>query len=79
MYYIYTTIRIRITITIAIALGTIDYASSYFKYKTPTPIRGEPSCKLLKRLKIELQANSRSVGTDLGGGNHGYLGLILTN
>ena len=26
-------------------IGTIDYASSYFKYKTPTPIRGEPTHK----------------------------------
>ena len=61
------------------ALGTIDYASSYFKYKTPTPIRGEPTHKSLKRLKMELQANASSVETDLGGGNHGYLGLVLTD
>ena len=60
-------------------LGIIDYASSYFKYKTPTPIRGEPTHKSLKRLKLELQANASSVETDLGGGNHGYLGLILTD
>ena len=43
------------------------------------PIRGEPIHKLLKRLKLELQANASSVETDLGGGNHGYLGLILTD
>ena len=60
-------------------IGTIDYASSYFKYKTPTPIRGEPTHKSLKRLKLELQANASSVETDLGGGNHGYLGLVLTD
>ena len=59
--------------------GTIDYASSYFKYKTPTPIRGEPTNKALKRLKLELQSNASSVETDLGGGNHGYLGLVLTD
>jgi len=60
-------------------IGTIDYASSYFKFKTPTPIRGEPTHKSLKRLKLELQANASSVETDLGGGNHGYLGLVLTD
>ena len=60
-------------------IGTIDYASSYFKYKTPTPIRGEPTHKSLKRLKLELQANASSVETDLGGRNYGYLGLVLTN
>lgn len=28
---------------------------------------------------MELRANGSSVDTDLGGGNHGYLGLILLN
>ena len=60
-------------------IGSIDYASSYFKYKTPTPIRGEPTHKSIKRLKLELQANASSVETDLGGGNYGYLGLVLTD
>ena len=59
--------------------GSVDYASSYFKYKTATPIRGEPTNKALKRLKLELQANASSVETDLGGGDHGYLGLVLTD
>ena len=61
------------------AIGAIDYASLYFKYKTPMPIRGEPIHKSLKRLKLELQANASSVEIDLGGGNHGYLGLVLTD
>jgi len=61
------------------SLGTVDYQSSYFKYKTPTPIRGLPIYSALKRLKTELQANASSVETDLGGGNHGYLGLVLTD
>ena len=59
-------------------LGTVDYAASYFKYKTPTPIQGAPTNKTLKRLKQELQANASSVKLDLGGGDHGYLGLVLT-
>ena len=58
--------------------GTIDYSSSYFKYKTPTLIRGEPTNKALKRLKLELQSNASSVETTLGGRNHGYLDLVLT-
>ena len=60
------------------ALGSIDYASSYFKYKTPTPIQGAPTNKTLKRLKTELRANASSVECDLGGGDHGYLALVLT-
>ena len=59
-------------------IGTIDYALSYFKYKTPIPIRGEPTNKVLKRLKLELQSNASSVETDLEGGNHSYLDLVLT-
>ena len=56
-------------------IGAVDYASSYFKYKTPTPIQGTPTNKTLKRLKQELRANASSVESDLGGGDHGYLGL----
>ena len=61
------------------SVGTVDYQSSHFKCKTPTPIRRVPAHKALKRLKMELQANASSVETDLGGGNHGYLGLVLTD
>ena len=57
----------------------IDYAATYFPYKTPTPINGEPTYKSLKRLKNELRANASSVDTDLGGGDHGYLVLVLTD
>ena len=57
----------------------IDYANLYFKYPVPTPINGEPTNKTLKRLKQELRANASSVETDLGGGNHGYLGLYLSD
>ena len=60
-------------------LGSIYYASSYFKYKTPTPIQGAPSNKTLKQLKTELRANASSVESKLGGGDHGYLGLVLTD
>ena len=59
--------------------GAIDYAAAYFKYKTPTPIRGQPNSKSLKRLQTELQANSSLVETNIGGGNHGYLGLLKSD
>ena len=61
------------------AIGTIDYASSYFKYKTPTPMHRELTHKSLKRLKLDLQVNASLVEIDLGGGNHSYLGLVLTD
>ena len=59
--------------------ANIDYAASYYKFKKATPIQGTPTNKALKRLKAELRANASSVETDLGGGDHGYLGLVLTD
>ena len=35
--------------------------------------------KSLKRLKAELQANASFIETNLGGGNHRYLDLVLTD
>ena len=60
-------------------IGAVEEAASYFKYKTPTPIQGSPTNKTLKRLKQDLRANVSSVELDLGGGDHGYLGLVLTD
>ena len=60
-------------------LGAVDYATSYFKYKTPAPIQGAPTNKTLKRLKQELHANASSVESYFGVGDHGYLGLVLTD
>ena len=57
----------------------IDYAATYFPYSSPTPIRGEPTYKSLKKLQRELKANASSVDSDLGGGDHGYLGLVLSD
>ena len=57
----------------------IDYATTYFPHNSPTPIRGEPTYKSLKKLKSELKANASSVDSDLGGGDHGYLGLVLSD
>ena len=58
--------------------SNIDYAHTYFKYPIPTLITGEPTNKSLKRLKNELRANASSVDSNLGG-DHGYLGLVLTD
>ena len=57
----------------------VNYVATYFQYPLPTPINGEPTKKSLKRIKTELRANVSSVDTDLGGGDRGYLGLILTD
>ena len=43
-----------------------------------SPIVGEPTYQTLKELKNQLKANAASIPTTLGGGHHGYLGLILS-
>ena len=57
----------------------IDYVATYFPHKTQIPICGEPTNADLKRLKTDLRANASSVDSNLGGGDHGYLGLVLSN
>ena len=48
-------------------------------FPTPiTKITSEPNYESLKHLKDQLKANAASIPTTLGGGNHGYLGLILS-
>ena len=58
--------------------SSVNYKDSYFKHPVLTKIRGEPTYETLHHLKMELKANASSVPTILGGGNHGYLGMILT-
>ena len=58
--------------------GKTSNIQSRFQYPTPTIIRGEPTHQDLKRLNTELRANASSIDSDLGGGDHGYLGLVLT-
>ena len=56
-----------------------DYGTLYINYPVPTPINIEPTNKTIKRLKHELCVNTSSMDTDLGGGNHGYLILYLSD
>ena len=60
-------------------MTNVDYETLYFKYPVPTSIKGGPTNKFIKHLKTEIRASPGSVDTDLGGGNHGYLGLYLSD
>ena len=60
-------------------MTNFGYMTLYFKYPVPTTINGEPTNMSIKRLQTEIRANANSVNTDLGGGNHRYLGLYLSN
>ena len=59
-------------------LNTVDYVNTNFEYTTLTKLGGQPDYPALKRIKDELKANAASVPSDLGGGDHGHLGLVLT-
>ena len=56
----------------------IDYIAIYFELRTLTRIHGEPNCESLKTLKTEIKTNATQVKSDLGGGQHRNLGLVLT-
>ena len=56
---------------------SVNFKDSYFEHPVLSKIRGEPTYETLHTLKTELKANASSVPTTLGGGNHGYLGMIL--
>ena len=57
--------------------GLIDYRSTFFDYPSLTKITGEPSLSTLMTLRNELKANAQSVESNLGGGAHGHLGLVV--
>ena len=59
--------------------STIDYRNTYFEYTDLTKIHGAPTAENLLRMQRELRANASSVYSDLAGGQHGHLFLVLTD
>ena len=55
---------------------TKDY-NIKFKHKELTPIRGIPTLDTILRLFREIKQNAQSIKTKLGGGQLGYLALVL--
>ena len=58
--------------------SSVNYKDSYFEHRVIIKIRGELTNETLHHFKNELKSNASSVSTILVGGNHGYLGVILT-
>ena len=56
----------------------IDY-KIYFEFLNLTKIHGEPTFDSIKTLHNELKTNSQTVPSNLGGGTHGHLGLVLNH
>ena len=59
--------------------ANIDYIKTNFEYPVLTKISGKPDYENLKIIKEELKANAGKVQCDLGGGNDGHLGLVLSD
>ena len=58
--------------------SSVNYIDSYFEHSVLTTICREPTYETPHHLNNELIANASSVPTTLGGGNHGYLVMVLT-
>ena len=50
----------------------------FFEYKQLTRINGEPNFTTLHNMHLESKANCSSVPCTLGGGAHGYSGILLS-
>ena len=57
----------------------VDYLKTHFEYTELTKVHKCPSYDTLKKIKDELKTNASRVTSDLGGGGHGHLGLVLTS
>lgn len=57
----------------------VDYVNTYFPHPEPTKIKGKPNYKSLTTVFNKIKANASGVDCNLRGGNHGYLGLVLSD
>ena len=58
--------------------AAIDYRHSHFEFPIISAIISEPNYEQLLCVFKELKANAQPVHSTLGGGVHGYLGLLLS-
>ena len=58
--------------------NTINFTNTHFEHPILPKIHGQPTFTALSKLKKYLKANAKSVRSNLGGGFHGHLGLVLT-
>ena len=56
----------------------INYKDILFERSNLTPIRGEPPSKTHHKIRNEIKANTKAVYSNIGGGAHVHLGLLLT-
>ena len=60
------------------ATNMVDYRNTVFEHLILTKIHGEPTFEVIRTLHRELMVNAQTVHSDLGGGEFGHLGLVLS-
>ena len=59
-------------------MSNINYKYTFFDQANLTHIRGKPTFETLHKLWNVIKEHSKAVYSNLGGGAHGNLGLVLT-
>ena len=56
-----------------------NYKDVLFDQENLTPIHGEPTLEILHKFRNKIKSNAKSVYSNIGGGEHGHIYLVLTN
>ena len=62
-----------------VVINSVNYRETCFPKPDLTRTPGRPTYESLHNMQLELKANAISVHSNLGGGNHGHLGLLMTD
>ncbi len=57
---------------------SVNYRNNFFEITNLTRIHREPTFESLRTLQRELLINAQCIHSDLGGGTHGHLGLVIS-
>ena len=60
-------------------MSSINYKYTIFEHENITPVHGEPTFKTLHKLRNKIKANAKYVYSNLVGGAHSHISLVLTN
>jgi endonuclease/exonuclease/phosphatase (EEP) superfamily protein YafD len=59
--------------------STVEEVLASFPHPILPSVEGEPDCQTIHATRKFIQANYRAIGTHLGGGTLGHLGLIISD
>ena len=59
--------------------SSINYKDTLFERGNLTPIRGKPTFKILHNIRNEINANTKAAYSNIRGGVHVHLGVVLTD